>query len=146
MSTLTPAQIAFVEQCRVGRLATVDQAGEAYVVPVCYACDGKRFFTPIDEKPKRRDRPLKRVRNIQETGRATIVIDHYDDDDWSNLAWLMIRGTAEVIRPGHPLHTGAVKLLRARYRQYVAMDLESAEIIVLSPDRITGWGLRTDSS
>jgi hypothetical protein len=53
---------------------TVDGRGEAFAVPICYAFDGVRFFTPIDEKPKRTDRLLKRVRNIQETGRATLLI------------------------------------------------------------------------
>lgn len=139
--TLTEDQRAFVEKCRVGRMATVDGRGEAYLVPICYAFDGERFFTPIDEKPKRSDRPLKRVRNIQETGRASLVIDHYDDEDWSKLAWVMARGTAEVIEPDHPLHGQAVKRLRDRYRQYESMNLEASPIIALVPDRVTSWGI-----
>lgn len=137
---LTDAQHAFIERCRVGRLTTVDSSGEAFAVPICYAFDGNRFFTPIDEKPKQSDRPLKRVRNIQETGRATLLIDYYEDDDWSRLAWLMIRGRAFVIDPDHPLHANAVEGLRNRYHQYRAMRLEAAPMIVLEPDRVTSWG------
>lgn len=131
---------AFIQRCRVGRLTTVDASGEAFAVPICYTFDGARFFTPIDEKPKRTDRPLKRIRNIQETGRATLLIDHYDDDDWSQLAWLMIRGTASVIKPDHEWHPRAVEMLRNRYSQYRDMRLETADMIVLQPDRATSWG------
>lgn len=137
---LTDEQRRFIQRCRVGRLTTVDATGEAFAVPICYAFDGMRFYTPIDEKPKRTDRPLKRVRNIRETGRATLLIDHYDDADWTQLAWVMIRGTARVIPPEDGLHAGAVDLLRNRYSQYQGMRLETAEVIVLEPDRITVWG------
>jgi PPOX class probable F420-dependent enzyme len=137
---LSERQQRFVDRCRVGRMTTIDARGEAYAVPICYAFDGQRFVTPIDEKPKRRDRPLKRVRNIHETGRATLLIDHYDDEDWSQLAWVMIRGTARVESPGSEFHARAVELLRNRYSQYHAMRLDEAEIIVIEPDRVVGWG------
>lgn len=131
---------AFIDAARVGRLATVDARGEPFAVPVCYAYDGRRFYTPIDEKPKRRDRPLRRVRNIVETGRAALVIDRYDED-WSRLGWVLVRGSAEVLGPDHPEHAAAVDLLRARYPQYRAMRLESAPVIALTPSRITSWGM-----
>jgi PPOX class probable F420-dependent enzyme len=141
MTIQIPAeQRSFFEACRVGRLSTVDAGGEAFAVPVCYAFDGIRFFTPIDEKPKRTDRPLKRVRNIYETGKATLLIDHYDDEDWGKLAWVMIRGSARVVDSGHEWHSTAVELLRTRYSQYREMRLESAEIIVIEPERVTSWG------
>jgi PPOX class probable F420-dependent enzyme len=122
-------------------MSTVDASGEAFAVPICYAFDGERFFTPIDEKPKRHDRPLKRVRNIEETGRATLLIDHYDDQDWSQLAWIMIRGKASVIGPGDKFHSNAVELLQNRYSQYREMNLGSAAVIVIEPDHVTAWGV-----
>ena len=140
---LNDTQRQFIDRSRVGRLTTVDASCEAFAVPICYAFDGSRFFTPIDEKPKRTDQPLKRVRNIQETGRATLLIDYYEDDDWNRLAWMMVRGQAFVIDPGHPLHSGAVEQLRNRYHQYREMQLESASMIVLEPDRVTSWGAIT---
>lgn len=144
LTKLSEAERRFIESQRVGRLATVDRRGEPFVVPVCYAhtSDGARprFYTPIDEKPKRRDRPLKRVRNIQETGRAALVIDRYDDADWSRLAWVLIRGRATIMQPDDPDHTLAVALLRARYPQYATMALEVAPIIALAPEHIRSWG------
>jgi PPOX class probable F420-dependent enzyme len=131
---------AFIQAARVAHLATVDGRGEPFVVPVCYAYDGERFFIAIDEKPKRRDRTLKRVRNIEQTGRAALVIDRYDDVDWSRLAWLMVRGRAEMLSSKDQDHARIVGLLRARYPQYRQMALERAPIIAIAPERITSWG------
>ncbi|MDI3340086.1 MAG: TIGR03668 family PPOX class F420-dependent oxidoreductase [Sphaerobacter sp.] len=139
----TPASArerAFIDRQRVGRLATVDPRGAPSVIPVCYAYDGMYFYTPIDEKPKRRDRPLRRVRNVEATGRAALVIDRYTED-WSRLGWVHARGRAWLLHPGAAGHAAAVALLRDRYPQYRAMALEAAPIIVLAPDRITSWGV-----
>lgn len=142
VARLSDVERRFIETQRVGRLATVDHWGEPFVVPVCYAhaYDGARFYTPIDEKPKQRDRPLKRVRNIQETGRAALVIDRYDDADWSRLAWVLIRGRAAIMQPDDPEHAEAVSLMRARYPQYATMALEVALVITLTPEHIRSWG------
>ena len=137
--TLSPAERAFVDAQRVAHLATVDARGEPHVVPVCYAYDGLCFYTPIDEKPKRGDRPRKRVRNVQETGRAALVVDRYDED-WSRLAWVMVRGRAEILEPAHPDHSRALALLRDRYPQYRGMALERLPVIALTPERVASWG------
>ncbi|HCF88177.1 MAG TPA: TIGR03668 family PPOX class F420-dependent oxidoreductase, partial [Ktedonobacter sp.] len=52
-TTLTEGETAFVSAQRVARLATSDKEGNPHVIPVCYAFDGQRFYTPLDEKPKR---------------------------------------------------------------------------------------------
>lgn len=133
-------QVAFIAAERVAHLATVDARGEPHVVPVCYAYDGHRFFIAIDEKPKLSDRKLKRVRNIEETGRAALVIDRYDDVDWERLAWLMARGTVEMLSADNADHARIVALLRERYAQYLQMALERAPLIALTPERIMSWG------
>lgn len=140
-STLDFDEQTFVLARRVGHLATVDRTGEPFVVPICYAWDGARFYTPVDEKPKSGSGPLKRVRNIQETAVATLVIDQYDDQDWSRLGWVLVRGTAAIIAPGAEEHSVAVALLRDRYPQYRQMALESLPVIEITPRRITSWGL-----
>ena len=43
---------AFLMQRRVGHLATVNAGNRPHVVPIVYAFDGERLFTPIDAKPK----------------------------------------------------------------------------------------------
>ncbi len=44
----------FAAEGRVARLATVDEAGHPHVVPVCYATDGRAYYSPLDAKPKKR--------------------------------------------------------------------------------------------
>src|SRR5215469_14230204 len=111
---LTVDEAAFVLAERVGRLATADALGRLSVVPVCYAFDGTRFYSPLDEKPKRvAARRLQRVRNIQERAEASLLVDHYEDD-WSRLGYLLVRARAELLEPGRKEHTGALPLLRKR--------------------------------
>lgn len=133
-------QIAFIAAARVAHLATVDARGEPHVMPVCYAYDGDRFYIAIDEKPKRPDRKLRRVRNIEQTGRAALVIDRYVDADWTRLAWLMARGAVKMLSADDTDHARIVALLRERYPQYRQMTLERAPLIALTPERITSWG------
>ena len=140
-NTLTTSEIAFVERQRVARLATADDNGNPHVIPVCYACDGARFYTPLDEKPKRvAGTQLRRVRNITARPQVALVIDCYDDDDWSRLGYVLVQGRAELLPPDHPLHAPAIILLRARYRQYLAMALENSPVILITPEHIASWG------
>jgi PPOX class probable F420-dependent enzyme len=137
---LTEAEGSFVHVQRVARLATADADGHPHIVPVCYAYDGTRFYTPLDEKPKRVDvGKLRRVRNIEARHEASLLIDQYDDD-WSRLGYVLLHGHAELLQPGDPLHSQALALLRERYYQYRMMDLESLPVIVITPDSVTSWG------
>ncbi len=125
---------------RVGRLATADADGHPHVVPVCYAFDGERFYTPLDEKPKRvAGKELRRVRNIEARHEASLVIDQYDDD-WSRLGYVLVYGRADLIMPGDARHEQALVLLRERYAQYREMGLERQLVIVITPERVVSWG------
>ncbi len=129
---------AFLTQQRVGRLATADADGLPHVVPVCFAIDASVIYMAIDEKPKTTLR-LKRLRNIEENPNAALVVDVYDED-WSRLAWVMLRGPADVLTEGAE-HTRAIEALRAKYPQYHSMDLDSRPVIRLTPQRLNSWGL-----
>jgi PPOX class probable F420-dependent enzyme len=137
--TLTAAQAAFVVAQRVGRLATADAQGNPHVVPVCFAVSGGALYVTIDEKPKRAStRPLKRLRNLMENPSAAFVVDRYDED-WTRLAWVMLRGPTEILSDGAE-HDRAQTLLRERYPQYRAMQLKELPVIALRIERVTGWG------
>ncbi len=136
---LPPVVRAFLEQQRVGHLATVSRGGEPHVVPICYAVADDTIYTPIDEKPKQPGRTLRRVRNIEETGRAALVVDRYDED-WTQLGWVLLRGRAELLAPGSPEQTRAVELLRQRYPQYRTMRLETQPVVALRIERVSVWG------
>lgn len=139
-ATLTEAEIAFVRAQRVARLATADGDGHPHVVPVCYAFDGARFYTPLDEKPKRvAGNELRRVRNIEARHEASLLIDQYDDD-WSRLGYVLVHGRADLLMPEDAAHAHALVLLRERYLQYQTMKLETHPVIVITPDHVVSWG------
>jgi PPOX class probable F420-dependent enzyme len=140
---LTEAQLRFLEHNRVGRLATADKNGMPHAIPVCFAVIDRTLYVTIDEKPKRQDRPLKRVRNILENPKAAFVADRWDED-WNRLAWVMLRGRAEILYAGAE-HDRAQASLRERYPQYRTMNLAELPVIALRIERATGWGnLTTD--
>jgi PPOX class probable F420-dependent enzyme len=138
---MTPEARALLEGGRVGRLATVDARGAPHVVPVCFALftppDGAvRIYSVVDEKPKRTTR-LQRVRNIEAQPQVAFVVDRYAED-WSELAWVMVRGSAQVLDGGEE-YCSALAALRAKYEQYRSMDLEGRPLIRLVPQRVNGW-------
>jgi PPOX class probable F420-dependent enzyme len=135
---LSDIQGSFLDRRRVGHLATADGSGMPHLVPVCYVVDGANLYITVDEKPKRRDRPLKRVRNILENPRVAFVADRWDED-WRRLGWVMLRGQAELLTAGDE-HDRAQALLMARYPQYRAMRLADLPVIALRIARATSWG------
>ena len=136
-AVLEEGERAFLEGRRVAHLATADAAGMPNVGPVCFALAGDTVYMTIDRKPKS-GRPLKRLRNIAENPNVTLTADHYDDDDWSRLRWVMVRGRAEILEEGAE-HDEAQERLRAKYPQYRAMDLAPLPVVAIRIQRVTGW-------
>ena len=132
---------AWLAERRVARLGTADVDGAPHVVPVCFALSGEggSLYITIDEKPKATARPLKRMRNILANPQVALVADHYAED-WSQLAWVMVRGRAEVLEPSPGEHADAQSLLRAKYLQYREMTLEGLPVIAVRVERLTWWG------
>ena len=129
----------FAAESRVARLATIDDAGHPHIVPVCYATDGRAYYSPIDAKPKRTppDR-LKRVRNIRANPQVALLIDHYEED-WARLRFLMVQGRAEVLSGGTEWRS-ARALLEAKYPQYRALPLPpEGPVIKIVPDHVVRW-------
>ena len=138
--TLSAEQAAFLVRRRVARLATAGGAGEPHAVPVCFSYSGDRIFIALDEKPKDVSPiRLKRVRNILENPSVALVADRYAED-WSRLAFVMVRGHAELLEPGTEEHAGAVRLLRGKYHQYERMRIEENPVIAVRPEKVASWG------
>ena len=136
-AVLEDGERAFLEGRRVAHLATADAAGIPNVGPVCFALAGDIVYMTIDRKPKS-GRPLKRLRNIAENPNVTLTADRYDDDDWSRLRWVMVRGRAEILESGVE-HDDAQARLRDKYPQYRAMDLAPLPVIAIRIERVTSW-------
>jgi PPOX class probable F420-dependent enzyme len=133
----------FVAGARVAHLAAADGTGSPHNVPLCYWFDGERIYFMIDEKPKRqKGLGLKRMRNIAENPRVAVVIDHYEED-WSQLAYVMIRGFARVVEDPEE-YLEAMRRLRDKYLQYRGMSLtpERNPIVKIEPVSVHAWGAR----
>jgi len=135
----TNAELGFLARMRVARLATADAAGQPHVIPIVFAIDGQRLYTPVDAKPKRvAPGRLKRVRNLLVNPHVAIVADEYDED-WTRLAWVLVAGRGEVVDGGEA-HVVGIRLLQDKYAQYEAMPLEHRPLIVVTLLSVTSWG------
>lgn len=139
MLSISPDDRAFLHQSRVGRLATASAVGEPHVVPVCFIFDGKHVYSAIDSKPKRvAAARLRRLQNLRENPRASLVVDSYDED-WSRLRFVLVMGRAEILETGQDRER-ALDMLREKYPQYQAMrDFGLGPVIRLTPERIVSW-------
>lgn len=135
---LIDAQRQFLAHHRVAHLATADRTGQPHLVPVCYSIRGASLYITVDEKPKRAGVPLKRLRNIQENPAVAVTVDRWDED-WTRLAWVMLRGRAEILASGSE-HDQAQDDLRQRYPQYRTMDLAALPVIALRIAKVLSWG------
>ncbi|HYM16308.1 MAG TPA: TIGR03668 family PPOX class F420-dependent oxidoreductase [Dehalococcoidia bacterium] len=130
----------FIDAQRVARLATVDGRGRPHVVPICFALgDGDVLYTAIDEKPKTTDvTRLRRLRNIIANPNVQVLVDVYNDGDWSRLRYVQLRGRARILGPDDE-QRGALALLRDRYTQYMVMGLEKNPVIAVDIERVVDW-------
>lgn len=134
---LSDRQKSFLAARRVGHLATTGPDGQPHVVPVCFVVADTALYSTIDGKPKRPGR-LRRIANLLANPAACFIADHYDED-WTHLAWLMLRGDAEILGDGSE-HDAAQALLKARYPQLETMDIADQQVIALRIARVTEWG------
>jgi coenzyme F420-0:L-glutamate ligase / coenzyme F420-1:gamma-L-glutamate ligase len=139
MSHLSPSILRFIRVARLAHLASAGLNGQPHVIPICFVFDGKYFYSPIDEKPKRTaPAKLKRVINIQANPQVTLVIDRYSED-WQHLAYVLISGKAKILYRG-AAHAEAVRRLRRKYPQYRQMAIHSRPMIQIRPVRWIFWG------
>ena len=140
VAPLTDSVASFITSARVGRLATVDSTGQPMVVPICYAFDGSALYSAVDAKPKQSPpEGLKRIRNLRENPRVSIVIDEYEED-WTRLRYVIIQGQADLLTDG-PQFAHGVDLLLAKYSQYRTLGLarERGLMIRVTPSRVSSW-------
>ena len=124
MNAFTQAEIEYMSGQQLGRLATVNEAGEPHVVPV-----GFRYNEELDtiDIGGHNLGKSKKFRDATKTGRAAFVVD--DVLPPLQPRGVEVRGQAEVFGEGG---------------DEVNPDFD-AELIRLHPARIVGWGLDTDA-
>jgi len=139
--SISAAILAKLRNARVARLATLD-VPYPHIVPVCFAYDGRVFYSAIDRKPKRvAPEKLARLQHIQVAPQVALLIDKYEED-WKQLWYILARGKAELVpKSAREERADALRRLRQKYPQYAAGMLpDDAPVIRITPDRITSWG------
>ena len=138
MTNLSPTQDRFLRSARTGHLATADAKGRPQVVPVCFVFDGQAIYSVLDAKPKTTPlRQLRRVKNILANPQVSLVVDHYEED-WDKLQYILVSGDAELLESGEEWAL-AIAMLREKYPQYQAMDLDQSPVIKITPVRYSPW-------
>lgn len=127
-------------EARVGRLATVDAAGDPHVVPVCFVLDGETIYWTVDHKPKA-SLQLRRLDNLEANPVAQLVVDHYTED-WAELWWVRVSADAEVLSPGAEAEH-ALDLLAAKYGQYRERRPDGP-VVRLKVRSWSGWAAASD--
>ncbi len=120
-----------------GILCTVHPDRGVDAVPVVYAVDEDGYVgVPIDRvKPKAAAR-LQRERNLEADPRATLLIEHWDPDDWSQLWWVRV----ELRWQGDDVAARAASLATELSRRYPPYrDQPFARVLVLHIVGIAGW-------
>lgn len=127
-----------------GILCTLHAERGVDAVPVVYAVDGEGSVgVPIDDvKPKSSSR-LQRVRNLEADRRASLLIEYWDRDDWSNLWWVRA-GVRWCDDPDEARADALAALLAERFVQY--RDRPFARMLVFDVVDIAGWAASQDAT
>jgi PPOX class probable F420-dependent enzyme len=119
---------------RVARLATVDAQYRPHLVPIVFAVAADTVYSVVDDKPKR-TRALRRLDNVKSNPFVALLVDHYDDADWSALWWVRADGRARVLDESEPEAGSAIEMLQQRYPQQRA----AGPVLAVDVQRWSGW-------
>jgi PPOX class probable F420-dependent enzyme len=119
-------------------LCTANPDGLVDAVPICFAINDDVAVTAVDNVKAKQTTQLTRVTNLARDPKATLLVEHWDPDDWSQLWWVRARVT---VRPGHAtdptLYDECEAALRSKYAPY--KDAVFARIIIFDLVQLTGW-------
>ena len=122
-----------------GILCTVHAERGVDAVPVVYAVgDAGYVGVPVDRVKPKASLRLQRERNLEADPRGTLLVEHWDRHDWSQLWWVR----AELRFAGDDAERAAALAARlaGRYPQY--RDQPFDRVLVLRIAGITGWAAK----
>jgi len=113
-----------------GVLATSHSERGVDAVPVVYAEAHRTLILPVDTVKAKKSTRLQRLANLEHDPRCVLLVEHWDECDWSKLWWVRVHGTA--------VPTDAVFQELERFEQYRAPGAV-VSALRLTPTAITGW-------
>ncbi|HET9972774.1 MAG TPA: PPOX class F420-dependent oxidoreductase [Streptosporangiaceae bacterium] len=121
MSAFTDLEIEYMAGQKLGRIATVGADGQPHVVPTSFRYNAEH--DAIDVGGMRMSQ-TKKTRDVQRTGRATIVIDDVLPP-WQP-RMIEVRGTAEVLPAGGKAFGGNFEdtIVRIRPARIIAFGID----------------------
>jgi len=125
---------------RIARLATVDETGRPHLVPMVFVVAGETIYSAVDAKPKS-STALRRLANVRVHPAVAVLVDHYDDTDWTALWWARADGTARVLDVAGSdtdESVSAIEALVLRYAQYRARR-PAGPVLAIDVERWSGW-------
>lgn len=102
-----------------------------------FAVSGETIYSAVDAKPKRTT-TLRRISNVVATGTASVIVDHYDDVDWSRLWWVRADGSGRLVEPISAEGRNALDALSSRYVQY-REEPPPGPVLAVDVTRWLGW-------
>jgi hypothetical protein len=119
-----------------GILCTVHAERGVDAVPVAYVIDEDRYVgVPVDRVKPKVSSQLQRERNLLADPRATLLVEHWDRDDWSQLWW--VRAELRWQRDASGRASALADRLAGRYGQY--RDQPFDRVLVLRIVGVAGW-------
>ena len=119
MSIFSKAELAYLEEGKLGRLATVDATGQPHVVPVGWRYNPALDTIDIGGRDFARTR---KFRNVQANAKVALVVDDVLPP-WRPRC-VQIRGQAEALEVATPADGGP-----------------PGPIIRITPTRVVSWGV-----
>jgi hypothetical protein len=127
---------ARLEQHVHGVFATLHPERGPDPQPVVYAIHDGHVGVPIDRvKPKASSR-LQREDNLAADPRGSLLVEHWDAEDWSRLWWVRA-DTEHVAEPDETLVEALADRLATTVPQYA--DKPFHRVLVCRVIKVTGW-------
>ena len=123
MSAFTPAEIAYLQAQRLGRLATANAAGQPHVVPVAFRYNADEDAIDVGGYGFA---GRKKYRDAQQNDRVAFVVDDLVSVDPWRPRMLEVRGRAEILEHGgEQIMPGfAPEMFRIRPRRIVSYGID----------------------
>jgi pyridoxamine 5'-phosphate oxidase family protein len=116
MAAFTDDERTYLQERRLGRIATVGKDGTPHVVPVGWSYNAEHDSIDVGGRDFER---TKKFRDARRSGRAAIVIDDLASTDPWRPRGIEVRGRAEILEGDRPM-------------------------IRIHPERVVSWGIESE--